>query len=565
MQNDFSTTQQANATTGKSPCLGTLSRSILAATALAAAPVGMSQAAVTTEFSVSGQTGSFQIGSATLNAIGQLSGAGSTYNYIGQFFTPTVSGNYTFGTSKADFDTVLIFYQGSYNSASPGTNAIGLNDDSSGAQAGHGLANAGTCSSPNWCSELTNNLTAGTDYYVVTTTYNAGTAVSGTVWFYVIGPAGVGVGGVPPAPAVTVLSSAQTLSNSPSYGAAQVIDNTPELLNLFSGLSGDQEISNAASQTLPLLTGGSAIAAGNALSGINKVVQARIEANRGMSSGNDFAGDRHIWLKPFGSWADQNDRKGVSGFKSDTAGVVVGVDVASSGALRLGGAFAYAKADVDGNSSIARQSVDVDVYQLVAYGSYSLDDRTELNFQVDVGKNRNEGRRTIAFTNTVARSSYDSHTAHAGVGLARSYALGERTSITPSIRADYTWIKDKSYRETGAGLLNLNVDSRTTDELILSVEGKLNHALSENTSISANLGVGYDTLSERTSITAAFAGAPGAAFTTEGLDPSPWLARAGVGLSHTTGNGTEITLRYDAEHRSDFLNQTASIKARWAF
>ena len=28
---------------------------------------------------------------------------------------------------------------------------------------------------------------------------------------------------------------------------------------------------------------------------------------------------------------------------------------------------------------------------------------------------------------------------------------------------------------------------------------------------------------------------------------------------------TEITARHDAEHREDFLNQTAAVKLRWAF
>ncbi len=30
-------------------------------------------------------------------------------------------------------------------------------------------------------------------------------------------------------------------------------------------------------------------------------------------------------------------------------------------------------------------------------------------------------------------------------------------------------------------------------------------------------------------------------------------------------NGTEIGFRYDAEGRSDYLNHTASIRAKWAF
>ncbi|MDC7699402.1 autotransporter family protein [Vogesella indigofera] len=366
---------------------------------------------------------------------------------------------------------------------------------------------------------------------------------------------------------VRVLVASTNANNNPALGAAAVIDANANLLALFTNanLSGDQQISAAASQTLPLLTGGSMAAAGNALSGINKVIQARIESNRGLSSGDGFFGDKYVWVKPFGSWADQDDQNGVSGFESTTTGVAFGVDSAVNDKLRLGTAMAYAKADVDSNSNVAKQSADVDVFQLVGYGSYSLGNNSEVNFQVDVGQNSNKGRRSIAFTNSTATSEYTSYTAHAGAGLGRTYQLSATTSITPSIRADYTWIKDKAYQESGAGLLNLNVGSRDSEELVLGLDGKISHQLSDNTSLSANLGVGYDTMAKRSSITATFAGAPGAAFTTYGLDAEPWSARAGVGLTHTTANGTEITLRYDAEHREAFLNQTASLKARWAF
>jgi outer membrane autotransporter protein len=202
---------------------------------------------------------------------------------------------------------------------------------------------------------------------------------------------------------------------------------------------------------------------------------------------------------------------------------------------------------------------------MIGYGSYSLAEDTELNFQVDAGMNKNQGNRSITFTSTVASAEYDSYTAHAGVGLGRTYPLSGTTRITPSVRADYTWIKDKSYSETGAGLLNLDVASRSTEELVLGIDGKLTHALSDHTTLTANLGAGYDVINERASITAAFAGAPGASFVTNGLDASPWIGRGGLGLVHVMKNSTEITARYDVEAREDFSNQTASIKARWAF
>ncbi|MGE8357610.1 MAG: autotransporter outer membrane beta-barrel domain-containing protein, partial [Microvirgula sp.] len=150
---------------------------------------------------------------------------------------------------------------------------------------------------------------------------------------------------------------------------------------------------------------------------------------------------------------------------------------------------------------------------------------------------------------STAEADYNSTTAHAGIGLGRTLMLREHTSFTPSVRADYTWIRDQHYTETGADALNLDVPSRSTRAMVIGVDGKLAHKLSEQTVISASLGVGYDTLNERASINAAYAGAPGAAFTTYGMDISPWMVRGGFGLTHTTASGVEITARYDAEGR----------------
>ncbi len=364
---------------------------------------------------------------------------------------------------------------------------------------------------------------------------------------------------------LNVSYSSTALHNSPAYAAARVIDAHSNLLALFSSQTTDLQVSNAATQTLPLLTGSAMGAANTALLGINRVIQARVDDNRGLSSGDDFYGNKNIWMKPFGSWADQNDRAGVAGYKANTYGVVFGVDDALSTSLRVGGAFAYAKSDINSQSTIAPQSVDVDAYQLVGYGSYQLNDRIDIGFQADVGQNTNKGRRQIAFTSTVASSNYNSQTAHMGLAIGRTYQLGGQTSLTPSVRADYTWIKDKAYAETGANLLNLNVNSRTTEALIVGVDGKLNRQLNDQTALIANLGIGYDTMSTQAAITAAFSGAADAAFVTYGIDPSPWLARGGVGAIYKAQSGLELTARYDAEYRESFLNQTASVKATWAF
>jgi outer membrane autotransporter protein len=365
----------------------------------------------------------------------------------------------------------------------------------------------------------------------------------------------------------SVYNSSVAQSNSPAYGAAVVIDDTPALLQLFSaaGLSTDQEVSDGATQTLPLLVGSTTIPTLNTLSGINRVIQARQDVNRGMSSGDDFSEDKYFWMKPFGSWIEHENRDNVFGFDANTWGLIVGADKAISDSTRLGFAVAYASTDVDSKSAPAPHDVDIDMFELIGYGSRNLDQDTEVNFQIDLGYNWNEGKRTIAFTSTQASSDYDSYTAHLGVGITRAYQVNDKSRLFASLRADYTYIKDESYRESGAGLLNLDVDDRSSDELIIGVDGKLNHKINEDTDFQANLGVGYDLLNERASVTSTFAGAPGLSFTTDGLKPSPWVGRAGLGIVHNTPEGTEITLRLDTEFRDDFLNKTASVKARWPF
>jgi len=369
----------------------------------------------------------------------------------------------------------------------------------------------------------------------------------------------------------TVLASVRDANNTPALGAASVLDQViaanpgGAIGSHFVGLTSKQAVSDAVSQTLPLLNGGSMAAATGSISSINRVVQARIESNRGLSSGDEMLGDKYVWFKPFGSWARQDDHDGQSGFKANSTGFVAGADMAANERSRLGVGFAYAKAKVDGNSVIAPQHMDVDVFQLLGYGSYTLDENTEINFQADVGQNSNKGSRRIAFTGSTANADYKSLTAHAGVGIGRILPLNANTSFTPSVRADYTWIKDQSYQESGAGALNLNVNGRSANELLLAVDGKLTHKLNEKTTFVANLGAAYTAVKGNTSIIAAFAGAPQAAFATYGMEQRPWTVRGGFGLVRKTASGTEIALRYDAEARNDFVNQTASVKARWAF
>lgn len=368
-----------------------------------------------------------------------------------------------------------------------------------------------------------------------------------------------------------VEESVRNQGNSPAAGAARVLDQvfsgnpTGELARHFVGLTSERDVSNAVSQTLPTAAGNAQNATSSTLAGINRVIQARQESNSGLSSGDAVQTENNVWIKTFGSWAEQNERGGVSGYDANTQGLAIGADAATSEYARLGLAFAYARTDLSNDSHVAPQNMKIDTYQLIGYGSYALAPETELNFQLDGGQNRSKSTRHMPFADTTAKGSYDGYNLHAGLGIGHNLRLSEQLTFVPSARADYTWIGSDAYHEKGAGALNLKVDDNANEELLLSIDGKLNYALSQATAVNVNLGAGYDVIDEDSAITSSYAGAPGAAFHTRGMDLEPWLARAGLGLTHTLDNGSEIGLRYDAELRSGFTNQGASVKARWAF
>lgn len=372
--------------------------------------------------------------------------------------------------------------------------------------------------------------------------------------------------------ALTAVEAVDSNNNPSARGAAGALDtiidrgttnpNMQTLIDALGQLGTSKQVSDAVAQTTPQLAANTALASRAVLGGISRVIQSRVESNRGMSSGDAFYGDSKLWLKPFGSWAEQDDRSGVSGFDASTAGLVVGADGTLSQSTRVGVAFAYANANIDGNSDIAPNSADVDMFQVLGYGSHSLDAQTELNFQAGIGQNNTASQRDVLFLGETAKADYSSLVATAGIGLARTFELNEQTTFTPSVRTDYTWIKDEGYTEKGSSA-NLKIDSQSSDQMIVGLDGKLSHEFMPGTSIAGNLGLGYDILNNQSSITSAFAAEPGIGFKTKGLDSSPWSQRGGLGLIHATEQGAEVSLRYDLEHSDGFLNQTASVKLRW--
>ncbi|WP_433691904.1 autotransporter outer membrane beta-barrel domain-containing protein [Herbaspirillum seropedicae] len=328
----------------------------------------------------------------------------------------------------------------------------------------------------------------------------------------------------------------------------------------------------AASQTLP--SNASANGIRGAMASMNRVIASRTDTGKagsagvgsGVSSG-EAGGDRRVWLMPFESRTNQGDRNGESGFSASTWGMATGAEMELESG-RVGLSYAYASTSVSGNTAItgtgSRSRIESNMVAL--YGNVPLGELS-LTWQADVGRNGVRLSRDMRFggLNRTASSRYHAWDAHLGANVSFTLPVNETMNLVPSLQLDYTRLESPSYVESGAGALNLTVQGKRSEALLLGTGARLNYALTPSSQISTYLGVSYDVINDRGDLVATYAGAPGQAFTTTGPAHSPWLLKAGVSYRFKLAEVTDISLRFDAEGRSGFINHSAAVKASWRF
>lgn len=360
--------------------------------------------------------------------------------------------------------------------------------------------------------------------------------------------------------------------NVAGMGAAKVLDalssNPGAMQPVFTALNQmttDQQVSNAVSSTLPVLSADSPINTLAVLMSINQSIEARTLQLRGISTGQEITGNSSVWMKPFGSRTNQGNENGAYGFKANTGGLILGADTMPTSTTRLGTAFAWGSSSATSNMTTS-QTQTTNMYQFIGYGAHALTNTVNVSFQANGGWNSNNSSRSISFMGTTAKAEYNSAVWHAGVGIDRPMYYGDKTTLIPSARFDYSWVRNQSYSESGASNgLGLNVGAQTYQTSVLAVDAKVIQKLSDHNSVNANVGVGYNFSPTQTFVSASYQGAAAMQFTTTGVNPNAVMGRAGLGYTYKINDSVDVGIRYDIDFQNQYTNQTATAKAKWTF
>jgi outer membrane autotransporter protein len=319
---------------------------------------------------------------------------------------------------------------------------------------------------------------------------------------------------------------------------------------------GGQGLSNAISQTLPVLAGAASQATYATQRAVQQAVASRLDDISGLNPG--VAPERNVWMKPLGGIVRQGSLDGVPGYSATGGGVAVGADTTTSPHTMFGGMFAYSRQTITGSEDAVPNRLAVDSYQLGLYGAYAVSPDVRLDVQIDGAINDNAASRLLTFINGTAAGSYRSHTGHAGIAVRKLIPIEAGLTLMPSLRLDYGQVRSGAYQENGAGGFSLSVDSQVYRELTLTAGLKSTYQLAKQVYLTADAGVGYNTLNQGLQISASFAGG-GDRFVTDGLRLSPWIYSASLGVVAPPNDCVDLGIRYGLQATSSGLLQQSGL------
>jgi len=181
------------------------------------------------------------------------------------------------------------------------------------------------------------------------------------------------------------------------------------------------------------------------------------------------------WIKGFGSQGMQGDANGLNGYRSDAVGAMLGYDVPVGEATRVGLGAGYVNSTINGKHSDNRTKVDS--YHLTAYFNHAPE-AFFVQGAVTAGIDKYDGSRYIEFPGISrhAKSDVTGQQYTALITAGKHFGV-KGTTITPLVGLQASRLYVNSYKEHGAGDVNLSVDSQDYNFLQSTLGIKAEHII----------------------------------------------------------------------------------------
>ncbi len=277
-------------------------------------------------------------------------------------------------------------------------------------------------------------------------------------------------------------------------------------------------------------------------------------------------GKNGLWVNAFGQWGAQQQDSGYSGYDYSMSGVTVGFDRVLANGFLAGVSAGYAKSDVDLDDG--QGSGDIESYYASLYGSWSLKDLS-VDTVLSVGRNRYDNSRLVAAGGPPAWvvSSHDGDLFSGYLRAGYTFRVQD-WALEPFASAQYVFLDEDAFIESGAAGLSLNVDSRTTQSLVSELGLRVTRVFSfDYGKLVPEVSVAWlhDFDIDDRVITSSFAGSPGATFAVAGPKAQKDGAAGGAGITFVHKSGFSTSIKYIGEYRGDYISNGVLGELRFVF
>jgi outer membrane autotransporter protein len=270
------------------------------------------------------------------------------------------------------------------------------------------------------------------------------------------------------------------------------------------------------------------------------------------------------FVKTYGTFSEHDTTDEQTGYDADTVGFVAGVDTDLGDFTKIGFLAGYSYTDVD--FDLSRGESEVHTLRVGPYATFDIEDLF-IDASITMGYHWNEGTRKVrigSFSGD-ADSDYNAWDLALYGGVGYDFDVAGFT-VTPSASLQWVHFEQESFRESGGGAANLDVDSWDTDSLRHVLALKVSRVFETETAKivpEVYMGWGHEYL-EDDKISSKFVGQT-TPFTFESDADNQDSMLFGAGVSFLFNENLSVFFRYDGDVDSDQTSHTVSAGLKFSF
>lgn len=287
-------------------------------------------------------------------------------------------------------------------------------------------------------------------------------------------------------------------------------------------------------------------------------------SDTGIATGDQLDG-MNMWVQVYENDIKQDARNGISGYDADGYGLVLGSDKIINDDTTFGLAFSVGNSKVTSKSDYSTKT-DTESYQLSAYLSKELSNNYFVEGIVAYAKNSNDSMRNIA-GGSISSANFDSNIYQLQMSVGKTIDLGDY-KIIPKGKLSYFKVETDNYSETGAGGLNLMVDTDSFEkiEAYIGTVFTRTQKLASGAEFVPELRAGITREFGDDALTMNSTFQAGGTFSTTGLESAKTSVDLGFGLGYISINKmTELRVDYDFSGKEDYREHSGMLTCKFKF